>query len=355
MKVNGAGVGVGVSTGTGEGVASGAVPLIGLFLMPVALVALYLSYRRFGIYLPVFALAAYGIASLTLNYDIITVVYLCFLIIAFFALVTAVQLKIYLLRAAVVLVFCALGCAAGCGVASLVENAPVPDICASYITTHADESFFDGLIERVYDNADIDEEERVGKDSPEYKAAATEYAAQYIRDETDGYIAYYCIHFGALFGLVAFFGATVINGMTASPYDESVTEKQINRSSRALGGAYRDGVKMRDMRLPRLYLLIFVLPALIASIVLGIAGGLEAQSATVMHACITMPSEFAFVTLATYIATLFNGKGRVIALVVLSLLLLANILSIVLLVCSIFGLCDCILNLRYWIKYLAGD
>lgn len=337
-------------------VTAGILPIFGLFLMPIALVILYFLYRRYGIYLPVFVIACYGATALTLNYDVISVVYLCFLITAFFALVFSVQLKKYLLRAGVVMVAFSLGVFAGVGIVSVAENAPVPDVCAAYVTAHSDEPLFDAYVRKEYAAADIKEEERVKEDDPLFKAAATEYAASAFRDEIDGYVPYYCIHFGALFALIAFFSAALINEYTASPYDENATELDINFSTRALGGAYRDGIKIRDMRIPRLYLLIFVLPALIASVILGIAGGLEAQSATVMHACITMPSEFAFVSLATYIATLFNGKGRVAAVILLSILLLANVFfSVVLLVCSIFGVCDCILNLRYWIKYLSSD
>ena len=336
-------------------IAAGIIPLVGILLMPGALVLLYLLYRRFGMYLPVFVIVAYGVLSLTLNYDVISLVLVCFLSAAFFSLVFAMQFKPYLLRAGIALVVFSLAMWLGCGIVSLTEKASVPDVAASYVSERSGVPFFNRFIRSVYLNGDVDIDERIQEDNPEFMSAATEYTEQYIKDELNGYVPYYCIHFGAAFGLIAFFAATLINSYTASPFDDNVTEKNIKLSSRALGGAYRDGIAMRDMRLPRLYLLIFVLPALISCIIMSIAGGLEAQTATVMHACITMPSEFAFVTLATYIATLFTGKGRVIAVTVLSILLLANAFSIVLLVCSIFGVCDCILNLRYWINYLSSD
>ncbi|MCH5351086.1 MAG: hypothetical protein J1F39_03860 [Clostridiales bacterium] len=336
-------------------IAAGYFPLIGILLMPVALVLLYFTYRRFGLYLPLFAIVSYGTLSLTLNYNVMSVVYVCFVSVAFIGLVFAVQLKKYLLRAAVVYVMCVLGAFGGCGVVALTEHASVAEVTASYVSAHADEPFFDGLIRSLYENGDVDRDERVDEDDPDYKKVATEYAAEHVLEETEGYVLYYCLHFGGIIALIAFFFAALINGLTASPFDENVTEKEINNSRRALGGAYRDGIKIRDMRFPRMYLLVFLLPAFIASIILGIAGRLENVSATVMHAFVTVPSEFAFISLAVYIATLFNGKGRIAALTVLALIFAANVFAVVFLVCSIFGVCDTILNIRYWIGYLSRD
>lgn len=336
-------------------VSAGIFPLIGIIIMPIALVLLYFVYRRYGIYLPIFVIAAYDSMSLTLNYNVMTVVYACFISTAFLGLVFAVQFKKYLLRAVIVYVMCVVGALGGCGVVALTENSSVAEVASSYVVAHADEPFFDGLIRSLYESGDVSKDERVEADDPDYKNAATEYAAEHIREEAEGYVPYYCIHFGGIIALIAFFGAAIINNMTVSPFDENVTEKQICFSTRSLGGVHRDGISVRDMRIPRLYLLIFVLPAFIASIILGIAGGLDNVSATVMHAFVTVPSEFAFITLAAYIATLFNGKGRIIALIVLGLLFAANVFSVVFLVCSIFGVCDTILNIRYWLGYLSSE
>lgn len=334
---------------------AGIFPLIGIIIMPIALVLLYFLYRRYGIYLPIFVIASYDVLSLTLNYNVMTVVYACFISVSFLGLVFAMQFKKYLLRATIVYVLCVVGALGGCGIVALTEDAPVAEVAASYVVTHSDEPFFDGLIRSLYENGDVDRDERVDEDNPEYKEAATEYAYNHILEETEGYTPYYCLHFGGIIALIAFFAATVMNYMLVSPLDENTEVKQINNSTRCLGGAYRDGIKVRDMRLTRWYLLIFVLPTFIASVVLGIAGGLDNVSASVMHAFVTVPSEFAFVTLAVYIATLFNGKGRIIALIVLGLIFAANVFSVVFLVCSIFGVCDTILNIRYWIGYLSSE
>ena len=107
------------------------------------------------------------------------------------------------------------------------------------------------------------------------------------------------------------------------------------------------------MRVPRMYLWACLLPALVAAIVLSIVGELAAATATVTHAFITLPSAFAFVTLMFYFASLSESA---ISRTVLALALVATaIFPVALFVVSAAGICDVILNLRYWTEFLRSE
>ncbi len=72
-------------------IAAGAMPSTGIFFMPGALCLCYLLYRRFGALMPLFTIAFYGVFSLCFNYDVLSVAYLVFLLVAFGGLAYAAQ------------------------------------------------------------------------------------------------------------------------------------------------------------------------------------------------------------------------------------------------------------------------
>ena len=117
-----------------------------------------------------------------------------------------------------------------------------------------------------------------------------------------------------------------------------------------------ESARLADMRVPRSYLWAVVLPALVAGIALDIVGGYAMLSATVMHLFVTVPSAYAFVTLATFFASLFVGKkARIAAHVALAVVLAAMLVfPLALFVGSLIGVCDVILNLRFWTEFIRG-
>ena len=68
---------------------------------------------------------------------------------------------------------------------------------------------------------------------------------------------------------------------------------------------------------------------------------------------ITLPSAFAFVTLMFYFASLSQRK---VARILLGLALAAvAVFPVALFVVSAAGVCDVILNLRYWVEFLRKE
>lgn len=336
----------------------GAMPTAALFVLPLALMLLFLLYRRFGLYLPTSCIAAYGTASLVLNYDILSVVYLCFLTLAFFGLVLSVQLKPFLLCVVLAAAFAVIGALVGMGIVRLIKDAPLTDVAAEYIREKPDDPVIDYFARTAYDKADIPAD--VGKKSPGddgYKDAVIEWFAQKPKKEYDGYTWYYCIHFGAVFGVLGYLVAITIGKNTASAFDadDEDGEALLCLSTRALGGMHVEPTDISDMRVPRSYLWACLLPALIGSIVLDLIGGYAHLSATLMHLFITLPTAFACITLLCYFLSLFSGVGKIVATVVFALLCIATVIfPIVLFVISIVGLCDIILNIRFWTEFIRS-
>lgn len=339
-------------------IAAGAMPSAALFLMPVILPALYVLFRRFGACLPFSCVMFYGLFALLFNYDVLTVVYFCFLIFALAGVILSSEIKPYLACMAVAAIVAVIGVAAGFGVVRLAEGRPLGDVAANYVKAEIDDPFINYLARDYYDSIKLPEAagEKLKPTDDGYTAACAEYFSEYAHDEFEGYAAYMCVHYGAVFGALAYFIAVILNRHTASPYDCKATENELNRSSRCMGGVLREPTPLSDMRFPRAYLWAVLLPGFVASVCLDLFGDFDALSATVMHAFVTVPPAFAFVTLAAFFCSLFKGKARVAAYCVTAVLCVAMVyVPLVLFVCSVLGLCDIILNLRFWTKFLQED
>ncbi len=338
-------------------VMAGAMPSAALFTLVFILPMLYVMYRRFGIYLPASMIVFYGVFSLTLNYDILTVVYLCALAVAFFGLVLSCQFSPYLLCATIAAVAGVVGMLGGVGVARLAEGRPVAEIAGQYVLDERDDPFIKFLSERAYTSADIPED--IGKlspDDPDYDITVAVYYAKEIYDELKDYAWYYCIHIGAVLAAVAYFAAVTINRRSSSAYDAGSTNDRLNASVRSLGGCLVEVKPVSEMSVPRAFLWTCLLPAAVAGIALELVGGYDALSATIMHAFVTLPSAFCFFTLLCYFASLFRGKARPFAYVVLFLIGAAMVIfPFALFVGSLIGVCDVILNLRFWTEFLMSD
>lgn len=321
---------------------AGAMPSVALPILPVVLPLLYLLYRRFGPYLPLSCVVFYGILSLTLNYDILTVVFSLALLLAFCGLVISMQFNNaqYLLAATVAVCFAVVGAFAGVGIVRGAEGKPIGDIAANYVIEKRSDpviSFF------ARDYYDAQKNPTPGKDKLKpsdegYAEQAQLSLSEWAKDEYDAYIWYYCIHYGAVLALVGFIVATGLNG-------------KVKGKGNALFYS-----RLGDMKLPRAYLWTMALPATVTGIVLSLVGGYGALSATVMHTFSSIPAAFGCYTLLGYFAALFSGKARVAAYIILAVIGIAAVLfPFVLFLLSILGVCDCILNLRFWTEYIRSN
>jgi len=336
---------------------SGAFPTIALFFAPAALPLLYLLYRRLGAALPISCVGFYGLFSLVFNYDVLTVMFFCFLAFGLMGLMLAVQLTPYLLCVTVAAVSGVIGAAIGAGAVRLAEGVPLGDVAARYVVSERDDPFIRFLAERAYDRADIpDDIGKKDRGDDGYYDAVTEYFSETVHDEFELYTPYYCVHFGAVFGVAAYFIALAVNARTFGANDEKAEEREVSQSTLCLGGVRHEPVSIAEMQFPRAYLWAVLLPGLVASVALDLIGGFEALSATFMHAFVTLPPAIAFITLMRFFVEQFKGRGR-IAMWVLFYLLAAAMISmpIILFVCSCIGLCDIILNLRFWTQFLRGE
>lgn len=336
-------------------VACGAMPSTAIFLLPLVLPLLYVLYRRFGSVFPLACITSYGVLSLTLNYDILSIVYTCFLLVAFVGVVASVQVKSWMLSVAVATVVATCGAALGVGVVRLVENKSVGDIAAEYVIAEFDDPYIFYLAEAYYEDYNVTEagDEKFDKSDERYLDDVKKRCVEYVSEEFLDYIGYYCVHYGAVLGAVGYFVATMLNRRTASIYDLNATEETIKLSTRCLGGVEGTTIPLAKMRLPRTYLLVMLLPGFVASLIVDIVGGYEALSATLMHAFVTVPTAISFVGLGAYLCELFVGRAKTIAYVVLGLVTVAMVyIPLVAFVCSIMGLCDISLNLEFWIEYL---
>ncbi len=333
----------------------GAMPSAALFFLPVALAFLYVLYRRFGAYFPFACIAVYGTVTLCVNYDILSVIYFCGLMFAFFGLVFGAQQKHYLAFAACAALFAVIGALFGVGIVRVAEGESIRDISAHYVMRECDDPFIGFLSREYYADADLPPDiVKLEPSDPDYRRAAAESFAEYAGDELEGYIWYYCIHYGALIAAAGFFIAVAVNRRTSCCYDVTSTPKSISASTRALGGVGAMTAPVADMRMPRSYLWTCVLPATVTGIILDLAGGFDPLSATVMHAFTTLPSAFACFTLLAFFASLFKGKAKTAAHCVLSVVGVAAVLfPVVVFALSVVGICDCILNLRFWVRFIA--
>lgn len=338
-------------------VAMGAMPSVALFFLPVTLPMLYLLFRRFGAALPLSCVIFYALFSLVFNFDLLTVVYSVALAFSLVGLIVAAQYKQCLLCMAIAAISAVVGMIAGMGVVRLAEGKPLGDVAEDYIAAEYDDPFIGYVARDYYESIEIPPDiVRIKPGETGYDAAVIEFFGEYVHDELDVYAPYLCVHFGGLLGLIGFFVSVVINRRTVGPYDGGVTEYEIGLGSRCMGGVRSTPQPIGSMRFPRAYLWAVLLPALVASIALDFVGGFDALSATVMHAFVTLPSAAACFALGAHIAALFGGKKRAVAVFVLVAAgACAAVFSPALLVFSLLGLCDIILNIRYWIDFLRSD
>lgn len=334
---------------------AGAMPTAALPVLPAALVMLYLLFRRFGIYLPVACTVVYGAAALWLNYDILTVIYSVALLFALVGLCVSAQCKAYLACAATAAIFAIAGAMSGVAVVRIAESKPIADIAAGYVISERDDRIIDYFARDYYDNGvKLNVGEQKLKPSDEgYKDATIGFLADWASDEYGEYIWYYCIHYAAVAAGIGFFFSIALNRKTSSCRDADATEADLRKSTRALGGVRVLRTPVAQMKMPRSYLWTCVLPAMITGLALQFVGGYSALAATCTHLFVTMPSAFTFITVATYFATLFKGKARVAAYIVLgALAMLTVVFSAALFFFSVIGVCDCILDLRYWTEFI---
>ncbi len=333
------------------------MPTSGLVLMPFALALLYLLYRRFDAPFPFAVVCGYGGVSLALNYDILTVVYFTFLLVALCGLILSAQLKPYLLCVTVAAVFAALGFFSGAGIVRLVSGARLNTVAEQYVMDERDDPIIAFAARLEYDSADLPAGvEKLDRGDEGYDDETVKYLSSVAADTVEEYLLYYCLHFGAVIGGIAYFFSVMLNKRTASAEDICADEKLIALSTRALGGARREVNRIADMRVPRAFLWSCLLPAFVAGVILEIVGGFDALSATIMHAFVTLPASFAFITLMCYFASLFRGKGRIAAYIVFGILCVASVISpTVLFFGSMIGVCDILLNLRFWTEFLMSD
>ena len=322
-------------------IAAGAMPSTAILILPIVLPLLYLLYKRFGPYLPLGCIVFYGILSLSFNYDILTVIYFVTLFFAFCGLAVCVQFlpSQYLLAAAVAACFAVLGAFVGVGIVRGAEGMPIGDIAARYVMNERADPVISYFARDYYD----DEKPQAGEvklkpTDDGYVEAAAKSLSEWAKDEFDTYVWYHCIHCGVVLGMVGFFIAAGLNCKIGGR------------------GNARFSAKIGDMKLPRSFLWTMAIPATVTGLILGFFDGYGALSATVMHAFCSLPAAFGCYTLLGYFAALFKGKARIAAYIIFGLIGVAAVLfPLALFILSIFGVCDCILNLRFWTEYIRSE
>ncbi len=337
-------------------IAAGAMPSVALFLLPAILPLLYLLYRRLGAALPFSCVLFYALFSLLFNYDVLTVIYAALISFSLCGAIACSQCDKYLLSMAVAAAFAVIGAIVGMGAVRLSEGKPLGDTAREYVAAEYDDPFIGFLARDYYESTTLPHETvRVKPNENGYDEAVVEFFGEYAHDEFDVYAPYLCVHFGGLLGLISFFVSTAINRRTSGPCDGDATDTDVSRSALGMGGVRQRPPEIGSMKFPRAYLWSVLLPALVASIVLDVVGGFDALSATVMHGFVTLPSAAAFFTLGAYFASLFGGKKKIAAVAVLIVAgICAVVFSVALFVFSIIGLCDIILNLRFWTDFIRS-
>lgn len=342
----------------------GAMPSSALFIMPIILCMLFLLYRRFGPYFPIACVIGYGACALSVNYDILTVVYALGLFFGLCGLILALQFPNYLACAVISAVAVTAGALCGVGIVRLAENKPIAEIASAYVMAERDDPIIGYLSREHYEDVDLPPDiPKLDPSDPDYELAAAQSLGEWAQNEFGGYAWYYCIHFGSVFGIVGYMTALLLAQRTASCYDFEVLPERCAHSSeglkgstRALGGMCLSRAPVRDMRMPRSYLWTCVLPTAVVGIALEIIGGYDPLSATLMHLFVTLPSAFGCWTLLVFFATLFKGKARTVAYIVLCLIGIAAVLfPIALFVLSLIGVSDCIINIRFWTKFIMEE
>lgn len=333
----------------------GAMPSSALFVLPAVLPMLYLLYRRFGPYMPIACICCYASVSLALNYDILTVIYAVALLSAFFGTVLSAQTSPYLAAAAVAVSFTVCGALAGVGIVRMAEGRPVESIVYGYIVEERDDPVIGYLSRKYYAEVKLPEHmEKLPQSDPGYGFAAAETFAKDTAEDSH-YIWYECIHWGAVIAAVGFFAAVAVNRRT-SDVNDSDGGADPGGKTRAKGGVSKPVISIADMRLPRSFLWCMALPATVAGMVLELVGGYPALSATFMHMFVTLPCAFACFTLFVFFASLFRGKARIAAYAVLTVIgIVTVVFPFAVFVLSMIGVSDCILNIRFWTKFIAED
>ena len=318
---------------------AGVFPVVAVFILPAALPLLYVMYRRFGPYLPLFCIVCYGATSLALDYNVLTVVLSVALLFAFCGIVISMQFAPTqcLIAVTVAATFAVVGFFCGVGIVRGAEGVPVADIAARYVVSERDDRVIAFFARDHYNHEKAPSgEQKLTPEDEGYYAAAVKSFSEWARDEA-AYAWYYCIHYGAIFGFVAFFAALYINDKVHGRGNASCFANP------------------RDIKMPRAFLWTMALPATVTGILLGVVGGYAALSATVMHAFCTVPASFGCFTLLCYFASLFKGRAQTFAYIVLVTVGIAAVLfPFTMFVLSVFGVCDCILNLRFWVDYLKN-
>lgn len=334
--------------------ACAAFPKVAVVILPFIVPAMYVVYRRTGAYLPLFCIAAYGALSLALNYDILSVVYLCALFFSFAGVVFSAQISPVLASASAAAILGAVGTLGGVGVVRLAENKPVDAIAYDYVMQNANDPIVSIFARLYYKDAKLAPNiERLDPSHPDYKNAATIRFAEYVKEDLGAYYAYDCIHYGALLAVVGYVLSVVVNRKTSGRFDSAVRPSELAASTIALGGIGKKPPPLSDVRMPRAYLWTCALPATIAGVILQFIGVYPVLSAVFMHAFVTLPCAFGCFTLFMYFASLFRGKAVVCAYALfVTIGVAAVVIPLVLFILSVIGVCDCILNLRFWTEFI---
>ncbi|MCH5155457.1 MAG: hypothetical protein J1F69_02520 [Clostridiales bacterium] len=321
-------------------IVAGFFPIVAILIIPAVLPPLYLLYRRFGPYLPLSCIVVYGSVSLSLDYNILTVVYSITLFFAFCGTAVCMQFRPlqYLPAVTAAVCFAVVGAFVGVGIVRGAEGVPVGDIAAKYVIGNKDDRIISYFARDYYDNEKPERGQVKLKPTDDgYDDAAAKSFSKFVKDEIEGYVWYYCIHCGAMLGFVGFFTALFVNGRVKGR------------------GSSQFCSRVGDMKLPRAFLWTMALPATVTGILLGVVGGYDALSATVMHAFCTLPAAFGCYTLLGFFASLFKGKAAVAAHIVFVIIGIAAIVfPLALFILSILGVSDCILNLRFWTEYIKN-
>ncbi len=338
-------------------IAAGAMPSVALVFMPFVLPSLYALYRRLGAYFPLAVVGGYGAFSLILNYDILTVVYFCGLFAALCGVIFSAQLQPYLLCATVAALFAVSGALAGAGIVRLAEGEPLGNVAENYVAAEYGDPVIGFAARHYYDNADLPAEvQKLERGDDGYDAAVCEFFGAYVNETASLYTWYYCLHFGAVIAAVGYFMSLLINGKTVCIGDCNADGTPPAVDTGDMGPILRERAAVSDMKIPRSYLWACLLPTFIATAALEIAGGYGALSATLMHAFVTLPTAFCFFTLLAYFASLFKGKAKVAARVVLVAVgMLMVVFPLALFIGSLIGVCDIILNLRFWTEFIRRE
>lgn len=320
---------------------AGVMPSTAIFAMFAALPLLYLLYRRFGIYFPSVCVIVYGILSLTLNYDILSVLYSVTLLFTLGGIAMGVQFA-YLPSVAVCVGLSIAGAFLSVGIVRVAEETSIGNVASRYVICEYDDPFIGLLARDYYDGSEpAPGTEKIKRGQPGYDEAVKKDFADYVKDDFSQYIWYDCIHVAALLALVGFFAANVINGRTSG------------KQSLVGGHSFSSTTPVADMKLPRAFLWTFAAPATVTGFILGFVGGYDALAATVMHAFVTIPCAFGCFTLFAFFVSLFRGKARVAARMLLGMIGVAALLfPLALFIMSVLGVCDCILNIRFWTNYI---